>query len=120
VISFFVKLMSLARTLAHGLRNDLEFRAMGVLLVALLAAGTLFYRQVEGWSVVDSLYFSVMTLSTVGYGDLAPAKDLSKLFTIVFALTGIGLFASFVGKLVALRMQLHAKVKKRLHHAKEE
>ncbi len=120
VVSFFVKVLSLARTTTRGFRNDLEFRAIVVLLVVLLAGGTLFYRQVEGWSILDSLYFCVMTLSTEGYGDFSPTGDLSKMFTIAFTIGGIGLFASFVGKLVSLRMEQHAKAKQKRHHAEAE
>jgi hypothetical protein len=116
MISFFTHLLLLLRTLVYGFREDPEFRAMAVLLAALLAGGTLFYRQVEHWSILDSLYFCVMTISTIGYGDFAPTRELSKLFSIGYAILGIGLFASFVGKLVMLRMQHHAKAKQKHHH----
>lgn len=46
--------------------------------------------------------------STIGFGDLAPSSAMSKAFTVVFALLGIGLFASFATKLVALRLHSHA------------
>ena len=111
MISFFVHVLLLLKTLVYGLRNDAELRAMAVLLVALMAGGTIFYRQMEHWSILDSLYFCVMTISTIGYGDFAPTTEMSKVFTIGYAILGIGLFASFVGKLVVLRMQNHAKGK---------
>lgn len=66
---------------------------------------------VERWPLLDSLYFCVMTISTIGYGDLAPTTAVSKIFTMAYAILGIGLFASFVGKLVALRMAHHKKRK---------
>lgn len=120
MISFFVHVLLLVRTLVYGLRDDAEFRAMAVLLVALMAGGTVFYRQVEHWSILDSLYFCVMTISTIGYGDFAPTREMSKVFTIGYAILGIGLFASFVGKLVVLRMQHHAKAKQKHHHDNEK
>lgn len=61
-----------------------------------LAVGTIFYRLVEGWSWLDSLYFTVVTLTTVGYGDLSPTKDISKVFTIVFILGGVGFILSLL------------------------
>jgi hypothetical protein len=57
-----------------------------------------------------------MTISTIGFGDFAPSKELSKVFTIGYAFMGIGLFASFVRKLVALRMRHHEKAKQKNHH----
>lgn len=104
MISFFINLLTLLRTIIHGFRKDEEFRTIIILLFFLLFGGTIFYWQVEGWSVLDSAYFGVMTISTVGYGDLAPTKMISKAFTIAFVILGVGLFASFVGKLVVLRM----------------
>ena len=59
-------------------------------------SGTLFYWRVEGWSVLDSIYFSVITLTTVGYGDLAPTTAAGKVFTILYGFAGIGIILSFV------------------------
>lgn len=58
--------------------------------------GSFFYHYVEGWSFLDSFYFSVSTLATVGMGDLVPSSDLSKLFTSFYMLVGIGILFGFV------------------------
>jgi voltage-gated potassium channel Kch len=79
----------------NGLR-DPEFRALFLTVGGLLGAGTLVYHRYEGWSVLDSLYFSVITLTTVGYGDLAPTRPGTKIFTIVFIITGIGILLAFI------------------------
>ena len=113
MLSFFVNLLHLWRTVARGFREDAEFRSIMILLLFLLAGGTLFYWQNQQWGVLDALYFCVMTISTVGYGDLTPTTPLSKIFTMIYAILGIGLFASFVGKLVALRINYRAE-----HHEK--
>ena len=65
----------------------------------MLAVGVFYYRLVEGWSVVDSLYFCVMTLATVGFGDLVPTTPGSKLFTIAYVIMGLSFFLSFVSLL---------------------
>jgi hypothetical protein len=42
-----------------------------------------------------------MTLSTVGYGDLHPTTDLSKLFAVAYLLVGVGVFVSLIVKMTA-------------------
>ena len=79
--------------------EDKEFNALVVIFLAILISGTAFFTLVEKWSIIDSMYFCVMTISTIGYGDFAPTTTLSKLFTIVIALLGIGLFVAIVTKL---------------------
>ena len=115
MISFFYNLLLLGRTVVAGFRNDAEFRALAILLVFMLIGGTLFFHQEQGWTLLDSLYFCVMTISTIGYGDLAPTSPVSKTFTMAYAILGIGLFASFVGKLVSLRMDHHKKRRENRH-----
>lgn len=58
--------------------------------------GTIFYSLQEGWSLVDALYFSVTTLTTVGWGDLAPTTTIGKLFTLVYIFNGLGLLAGLI------------------------
>jgi hypothetical protein len=53
-------------------RKDPELKALFQLMVLLLISAVMFYTQVEGWSVIDALYFSVITMATIGYGDLSP------------------------------------------------
>ncbi len=47
------------------------------------------YRYLEGWDWLDSFYFVVITLTTIGYGDLTPTRDISKLITIFYGLNGV-------------------------------
>jgi voltage-gated potassium channel Kch len=67
-----------------------------VALVACLTGGAVFYHLVEGLTVVDALYFTSMTLTTVGYGDFVPLTDAGKIFTSVYAFIGVGAFLSCV------------------------
>jgi len=62
-----------------------------VIIVFLLAivAGTMVYHNLEGWRTLDSAYFTVATVTTVGYGDFIPKTDGGKIFTIFFSLFGI-------------------------------
>ena len=76
--------------------KDRKFIGLLLLVIGILITGTLFYANVEHWKVLDSLYFSVITLTTVGYGDFAPQTDIGKLFTIFYLLTGIGVLLSLI------------------------
>ncbi|QPC82145.1 two pore domain potassium channel family protein [Phototrophicus methaneseepsis] len=62
----------------------------------LIALGTFIFHTLEGWDWVDSLYFTVITLTTVGYGDFAPQTQLGKLFTVLYIILGLGLLGSFI------------------------
>jgi len=58
-------------------------------MVTYLGVGIWFYTTQDGWSFVDALYFSVVTMSTVGYGDLCPTSVVSQAFTLVFIVVGV-------------------------------
>jgi voltage-gated potassium channel len=78
------------------LRRDPQFVSLALLAAVAIVSGTGFYSLVEGLRVVDAFYFSVVTLTTVGYGDFTPQTDAGKLFTAVYALVGIGILLAFV------------------------
>lgn len=86
----------------HGLR-DPEFQAIVFLLVMAVVIGSVFYHSVEGWSWLDSAYFSVVALTTVGDANLGPTTGLSKIFTMFFSLAGIGLVLAFLSRLGSYR-----------------
>jgi len=91
VLSLLLGLAQLGRTIARTARNP-EFRALLIVYGVLLVIGTGFYYRVEGWSVLDAMYFCVLTLATVGFGDLTPRTPLGRAFTIVYVLIGTGVF----------------------------
>lgn len=93
-----VAVSRLFRALVRAIR-DPATRGLVALTAMILALGTAFYSLAEGWSVIESLYFSVVTLTTIGFGDLAPTRDATRLFTIVYSLVGIGVLAAFVTSL---------------------
>ena len=57
-----------------------------------------FYTRFEEMRWLDALYFSVITLTTIGYGDFAPQIDIGKIFTIGYVLTGVGIMVGFITK----------------------
>ena len=71
----------------------LRFVTLLLTLAGIIAAGTVFFHLVEGWSWLDSYFFTVVTLSTVGYGNLVPVTAAGKIGTTLFILAGLGIFA---------------------------
>ncbi len=75
-----------------------ESKVLLLSAVSMVALGTVVYMFLEGWTAVDALYFSVVALATVGFGDLHPTTDASRLFTVVYIVFGLGILASFVAE----------------------
>jgi voltage-gated potassium channel len=59
-------------------------------LLIVIFAGTIGYRFIEGWPLVDSLYMTVTTISTVGYGEVHPLSTAGRIFSIFLILGGVG------------------------------
>jgi len=95
MIGLLLLIVAFTRLVRNALK-DPPFRALAGSVVIVLAAGTTFYSLVEGWGVLDSLYFSVVTLTTVGLGDLAPQTAPGKVFTIFYVLIGLGFVGAFI------------------------
>ncbi|KAL6593360.1 hypothetical protein ACP70R_000103 [Stipagrostis hirtigluma subsp. patula] len=92
------------KELLRGARPS--FRLVGVLLLAYLVAGTAaFYLAMDhmsgdrtGSRLLDALYFCVVTMTTVGYGDLVPSSDAAKLLACAFAFAGAALVGTFLSR----------------------
>jgi len=114
VIAFVTTLRNFGIAIRRGL-GDAYFRSLAYLVVVLLVTGTIFYWRFEDWTLLDSLYFSVITLTTVGYGDLAPSSAPTKVFTIFYVLLGLGILVSFLGRVAghAVEARMERQDKKR-------
>jgi voltage-gated potassium channel len=95
MLSLALALRGLARAVA-GVWRDPETKALPFVAGALVLTGTIFYWRFEDWTIIQSLYFSVVTLTTVGYGDLTPTTAGTQIFTIFYILTGIGVFVALL------------------------
>ena len=59
-------------------------------LAGLIATGTVGFHLIEGWSLAESLYMTVTTVTTVGYGDYHPSKPSGRTFATFFMLVSVG------------------------------
>lgn len=93
-----------------------EFRNVGLAAVAVLAGGATFYHYAMPLGWLDSFYFCIITLATVGYGDITPKSDATKLFTMLYVLVGVGIIATFANLLLkraTIRREIRRNEKQR-------
>ena len=62
-------------------------------LAAAIAFGTIGFHMIEGWTLADSLYVTVETVTTVGYGDVPPKSAKGRAFAPLFMIVGVGTVA---------------------------
>jgi voltage-gated potassium channel len=95
MIPLLLAFRGLARAIVAVWR-DPETKALPVVAGVLVLTGTLFYWRFEDWTLIESLYFCVVTLTTVGYGDLSPTTAGTQIFTIIYILTGFGVLVALL------------------------
>jgi len=74
-----------------------------IIFLVFLSGGILAYSSIEGWRYIDSAYFTIATVTTIGYGDIVPQTDMGKIFTMFFSFFGIGMafyFFTLFGKYI--------------------
>ena len=74
---------------------------MLLVLLCMLFGGTAVFMYLEGWNFIDSLYVSMITLLTIGYGDMSPETDYGRffcLFWLVFGFTYVGRVLSSISE----------------------
>jgi len=78
------------------MRNLFKNRLISVSLLSLLIIlfGTLGYVILEGYSFLDGLYMTVITLTTIGYGEVRPLGEMGRIFTILLITTGLAFVLS--------------------------
>jgi voltage-gated potassium channel len=108
VIPLLLAFRGLARAIAAVLR-DPETKALPIVAGALVLTGTIFYWRFEDWTIIEALYFSVVTLTTVGYGDLTPTTAGTQIFTIIYILTGLGVLVALLSSVAQQYLRLKAE-----------
>ena len=71
-----------------------------LLSVFLVGLGTTGYMVIEDWNLMDSLYMTVITLSTIGYGEVNPVSQPGRIFTLILIVMGVGFFLYVLGNVV--------------------
>lgn len=93
--------------------NKLIFRYLAALAALTILIGTIVYHFAEKLSWVDSYYLSVITLATVGYGDITPKTTFGKIFTTFYILVGVGIITTFITYSLRRRADKIGRRKKR-------
>ncbi len=102
----------------RAMLRDPETKVIAVAALLTISIGSVAYMEIEGWSLLDAVYFCVVTLATVGYGDLHPTTPLGRAFTIGYIIVGVGILAAFITGLAKHRpMGLARNIADRHEHA---
>ena len=80
------------------------FRGL-LMLAVVLCIGTIGYTIIEKWSVLDSLYMTVITITTVGYKEVKTVSMPGRVFTIVIIFLGMGIMAYTLGMVAQMMVQ---------------
>lgn len=91
------------RLLLLDLLEDPESRPIFLWATGTVIVGTILFRWLEGWGWLDAVYFCIVTLTTVGFGDLHPTQPLSKLLSIFYILNGIVVLLAFFDRIRDVR-----------------
>ncbi len=84
-----------------------KFQTLFYTLAALFTLGTIGFHYVEKLSWLDSIYTTVVTLGTVGYGDFTPKDDAGKIFVILLIIIGLGVISYAALELTAFVVEGH-------------
>jgi len=83
--------MSLTPLPRFLLPSRARIRIVLMAVLAAIALGTIVFHLLEGWSILDSLYVTAQTVTTVGFGDIAPRTAAGRAFATVFMIVGVGI-----------------------------
>lgn len=93
--------------LAAGASRKL-FRSLGMLVLVVLV-GTSGYMRIEGWRFLDALYMTVITITTVGFGEVGTLSETGRTFTVILIFMGMGIMAYAVGMVAQVMVEFQLR-----------
>ncbi len=106
--------MGFFRSIYGGLYDvfsDARVRGLLAFTFSIIGFATVVFWLLEDWTLLDAAFFAVVTISTVGYGEIVPATVAGRIFCMVYILTGLGVFVA------AASAVAEALIKRREHEA---
>ena len=95
---------------ATFLWKDEDARNVVAYAIFIIAAGTFLFHLIEGWEWLNSTYFVIVTLTTIGFGDFVPVTSLGKIITIFYGINGIVIFLGMFDSIRRVRIHQIRKV----------
>ncbi|MBN1862814.1 MAG: potassium channel protein [Dehalococcoidales bacterium] len=89
-----------------------------IILASIIAAGTIGYMFIEGWTATEAVYMTVITISTVGYGEVHPLSEAGRIFSIALILGGVSGAVFVFSALVEYVVEGRIGIARRRHHMK--
>ncbi len=86
----------------HAIKTRLKILLL--VFVSLMVVGTLGFMVIERKSIIDSAYFVIVTMATVGYGDVHPVTEWGKVFTIILVVMGVGTFLGVIANVTEIML----------------
>ncbi len=90
-----------------------QFRAAAILIVIIIPVGIAGYMAIEGKTLFESVYLTIITLTTIGYGDIVPSSATGRLFTLALVFFGFGSLAFFLSSSFAMLFSAEAVDRRR-------
>ena len=91
---------------SYGSRNII--RAL-IMLGLVLLIGTTGYAIIEGWQILDAIYMTVITITTVGYGEVRAVSPTGRVFTIALICMGMGIIAYTLGMVAQVMVEFQVR-----------
>ena len=73
--------------------------------IIMVVIGTFGYMLIEGWNLLDALYMTVITYSTVGYSEIHTISDMGRLYTVFLIFLGVGFFLYVAGAVIQFMVE---------------